>query len=158
MWKSSVFCGLKKTSHLSRERITRLLGVSNHRTRQKSASNVGEAVKKIDAVQPSKLPRKFEQRTATSVRRASSHSGLQQLIFQSPIRVSLRRTKVSLRRTKVSLRPTKVSLRRTKVSLRRTRFSLRRPKVSVRRTKVSLRRTKVHLWQKKVCLPQRKVS
>src|SRR5205085_5079190 len=37
---------LKKISHLSRERITRLLGVSNNRTRQKSASNVSEAVKR----------------------------------------------------------------------------------------------------------------
>src|SRR2546423_5829233 len=49
----------QKTGHLSRERITRLLGVSNNRTRQKSASNVSEAVKKIDAARPSKLPRKF---------------------------------------------------------------------------------------------------
>src|ERR1043166_7701325 len=40
------FVAQKKTSHLSRERITRLLGVSNNRTSQKSASNVSEAVKR----------------------------------------------------------------------------------------------------------------
>src|SRR5881398_1635134 len=39
-------CGPKKISHLSRERITGLLGVSNNRTRQKSASNVIEVVKR----------------------------------------------------------------------------------------------------------------